>query len=355
MKRFCEENSWDSDVEELIDVGKEENYYHVSSSISATSTPHKLARKKRRGIIEKRRRDRINNSLSELCRLVPTAFEKQGTSKPEKAEILQMTVEHLKLLHAAGDKGYLDPRLLAVDYRSVGFRECLAEVMTYLGSFEQHEGRDDTDPLKDRLVSHLTSYVTETEPTPVPHQAWEWPYHHLTALLPHTLEVARLPSGDLPQSNHHPLFTGPALGFSTSALRKPTFSRVMSVPPALASPGQSRLLSRTPANLNLHLHSLTPSLHRALPNITATFPGVRSSVGPNKALLPGATTCLPMNFPSLGPSSHINTIHTGAAATPLSFGLFPPMSPFRFNAFDQTRSPSARKPNRSWTTEIGAF
>lgn len=28
-------------------------------------------------IIEKRRRDRINNSLSELRRLVPTAFEKQ--------------------------------------------------------------------------------------------------------------------------------------------------------------------------------------------------------------------------------------------------------------------------------------
>lgn len=28
-------------------------------------------------IIEKRRRDRINNSLSELRRLVPSAFEKQ--------------------------------------------------------------------------------------------------------------------------------------------------------------------------------------------------------------------------------------------------------------------------------------
>lgn len=28
-------------------------------------------------IIEKRRRDRINSSLSELRRLVPTAFEKQ--------------------------------------------------------------------------------------------------------------------------------------------------------------------------------------------------------------------------------------------------------------------------------------
>jgi YRPW motif-containing protein len=61
-----------------------------------------LSRKKRRGIIEKRRRDRINTSLTELRRLVPTAFEKQGSAKLEKAEILQMTVDHLKMLHAKG-------------------------------------------------------------------------------------------------------------------------------------------------------------------------------------------------------------------------------------------------------------
>ena len=53
-------------------------------------------------MIEKKRRDRINNSLAELRRLVPTAFEKQGSAKLEKAEILQMTVDHLKVLHAKG-------------------------------------------------------------------------------------------------------------------------------------------------------------------------------------------------------------------------------------------------------------
>lgn len=41
-------------------------------------------------------------SLSELKRLVPSAFEKQGSAKLEKAEILQMTVDHLKMLHAKG-------------------------------------------------------------------------------------------------------------------------------------------------------------------------------------------------------------------------------------------------------------
>lgn len=53
-------------------------------------------------MIEKKRRDRINSSLSELKRLVPSAYEKQGSSKLEKAEILQLTVDHLKNLHAKG-------------------------------------------------------------------------------------------------------------------------------------------------------------------------------------------------------------------------------------------------------------
>jgi len=53
-------------------------------------------------MIEKRRRDRINNSLHELKRLVPAAFEKQGSAKLEKAEILQLTVDHLRVLHSKG-------------------------------------------------------------------------------------------------------------------------------------------------------------------------------------------------------------------------------------------------------------
>jgi hypothetical protein len=58
-------------------------------------------------MIEKRRRDRINNSLLELRRLVPAAFEKQGSTKLEKAEILQMTVDHLRGLHSKGLQPFL--------------------------------------------------------------------------------------------------------------------------------------------------------------------------------------------------------------------------------------------------------
>ncbi|XP_045022119.1 hairy/enhancer-of-split related with YRPW motif-like protein isoform X2 [Bubalus bubalis] len=77
----------------------------MARPLSTPSPSQMQARKKRRGIIEKRRRDRINSSLSELRRLVPTAFEKQGSSKLEKAEVLQMTVDHLKMLHATGGTG----------------------------------------------------------------------------------------------------------------------------------------------------------------------------------------------------------------------------------------------------------
>lgn len=118
-------------------------------------------RKRRRGVIEKRRRDRINTSLSELRRLVPTAFEKQGSAKLEKAEILQMTVDHLKLLHAKGlDALAYDPNKFAMDYHSIGFRECAAEVARYLVTVE---GMDIQDPLRLRLMSHLQCYSAQRE------------------------------------------------------------------------------------------------------------------------------------------------------------------------------------------------
>jgi hypothetical protein len=66
-----------------------------------------MTRKRRRGIIEKRRRDRINSSLAELRRLVPSAFEKQGSAKLEKAEILQLTVEHLRSVHVKGQSKFV--------------------------------------------------------------------------------------------------------------------------------------------------------------------------------------------------------------------------------------------------------
>ncbi|XP_062995925.1 hairy/enhancer-of-split related with YRPW motif-like protein isoform X2 [Elgaria multicarinata webbii] len=175
--RRREESSSDTEAEASVDVGKEEGERNSQKpgSVSPTTTSQMQARKKRRGFIEKRRRDRINRSLSELRRLVPTAFEKQGSSKLEKAEILQMTVDHLKRLHATGGAGFLDAQALAVDYRTIGFRECLTEVVRYLGILE---GQNSTDPVRLRLLSHLNNCIVEMEPPPRKFQE-----HQFTCLL----------------------------------------------------------------------------------------------------------------------------------------------------------------------------
>ncbi|XP_050314828.1 hairy/enhancer-of-split related with YRPW motif protein [Anthonomus grandis grandis] len=143
------------------DVYSEESSKDQCTSPGETDSCQMLSRKKRRGVIEKKRRDRINMSLSELKRLVPSAFEKQGSAKLEKAEILQMTVDHLKMLHAKGlDSFSFDPHKYAVDYHGMGFRECLAEVTRYL---ERIEGMDAQNPMRLRLTSHLQCCAAQKE------------------------------------------------------------------------------------------------------------------------------------------------------------------------------------------------
>ncbi|XP_050656126.1 hairy/enhancer-of-split related with YRPW motif-like protein isoform X2 [Macaca thibetana thibetana] len=198
----------------------------MARPLSTPSPSQMQARKKRRGIIEKRRRDRINSSLSELRRLVPTAFEKQGSSKLEKAEVLQMTVDHLKMLHATGGTGFFDARALAVDFRSIGFRECLTEVIRYLGVLEGPSSR--ADPVRIRLLSHLNSYAAEMEPSPthagpLAFAAWPWSFFHscpgLPALSNQLAVLGRVPGPVLPNTSS-PAYPIPAL--RTPPIRRAT-------------------------------------------------------------------------------------------------------------------------------------
>lgn len=77
--------------------------------------------------------------------------------------------------------GFFDARTLAVDFRSIGFRECLTEVIRYLGVLEGPSSR--VDPVRIRLLSHLNSYAAEMEPSPTPASplafpAWPWSFFH---------------------------------------------------------------------------------------------------------------------------------------------------------------------------------
>nr|XP_015803762.2 hairy/enhancer-of-split related with YRPW motif protein 2 [Nothobranchius furzeri] len=226
MKRQCEDS-----LEELYS-GRTK----ASLIRSPTPTAPATTRRKRRGIIEKRRRDRINSSLSELRRLIPTALEKQGSAKLEKAEILQMTVDHLKMLQATGGKGPLDVQVLALDFQSLGFGECVTEVSRYLSSME---AQDYSDPLYSRLLSHLTSCASwhETASHQQPHP---FHTHHWAALYPLPyglvvpLDCGR--QGGAPQRlvelmQHNGTFSSPLLPLSLSSLSHSSPQRLPS--PAL--------------------------------------------------------------------------------------------------------------------------
>ncbi|CAL8255882.1 unnamed protein product [Boreogadus saida] len=304
MKRNHSFSSSDSEMDDNIEVEKDsgdENGAPDSpqGSPSPATTTQVQARKRRRGIIEKRRRDRINNSLSELRRLVPSAFEKQGSAKLEKAEILQMTVDHLKMLHAAGGKGYFEAHVFSKDYRSLGFRECLAETARYLGIME---GRDSSDPLRARLVSHLSSFGSQREiHNGLGHMAWSPAHIAHPLLLQH-------PQARMPPSRNSSRNTQSSSSTTSSS---PSSSSEVSVATrhGLTTPAES---------------------HRLLP------------LG-----LAGHT------------SKSSSPLFSSLSAFPLSFSAFPlvsqtVLSPMHPHSLLATSS-SVAKPYRPWGLEIGAF
>jgi len=157
-------SSGDSDDCLSEDGGRGSGGYPSTMAMAASSSSSiNPGRKRRRGIIEKRRRDRINQSLSELKRLVPAAMEKSNSAKLEKAEILQMTVEHLKMVGNGNSRQqYNDPyeaHRIAVDYHLIGFKECAAEVARYLTV----EGMDIPEQARVKMVTHLQMFASQKE------------------------------------------------------------------------------------------------------------------------------------------------------------------------------------------------
>ncbi|OQV21761.1 putative Hairy/enhancer-of-split related with YRPW motif protein 1 [Hypsibius exemplaris] len=155
-------------------------------------------RKRRRGVIEKRRRDRINNSLAELRRLVPSAFEKQGSTKLEKAEILQMTVDHLKTINTKG----INYATNGIDPHMMGFQECVAEIQRFIVQDEHFSAQDQ---LRSRLLSHLQCYTAQRETFKQSSQGGGH-HHH-----PHSAYYPTGPTGLVPPAPPVGLNCGPEL------------------------------------------------------------------------------------------------------------------------------------------------
>ncbi|OCT99575.1 hairy and enhancer of split-related protein HELT [Xenopus laevis] len=140
------------------------------------STPHRISlgasarvKERRRApvshkVIEKRRRDRINRCLSELGKTVPMALAKQNSGKLEKAEILEMTVQYLRALHATDLPRGRDKDLLSefANYFHYGYHECMKNLVHYLTTVERMETKDNKYA---RIVAFLQSKAhLSTEP-----------------------------------------------------------------------------------------------------------------------------------------------------------------------------------------------
>lgn len=113
-------------------------------------------RKSKKPMMEKRRRARINSCLLQLKSLVLQAMKKDTShySKLEKADILEMTVKHLRSLQRRQLTSAVaaDPTV-AAKY-NIGFSECASEVMRYLGS-----AQGINEDVRNRVVNHLGGCV----------------------------------------------------------------------------------------------------------------------------------------------------------------------------------------------------
>ncbi|XP_029104845.1 transcription factor HES-1-like isoform X2 [Scleropages formosus] len=168
-------------------------------------------RKSSKPIMEKRRRARINESLGQLKTLILDALKKDSSrhSKLEKADILEMTVKHLRNLQRAQMTALnTDPSVLG-KYRA-GFSECVGEVTRFLSTCEGVSTEVTT-----RLLGHLAGCMSQINAVNYPAQ------HQVTAAPPHPgyaqpmVQVA----GATPPLGGVPCKGGPAAGLSPEAVK----------------------------------------------------------------------------------------------------------------------------------------
>ncbi|XP_071393050.1 hairy-related 8.2 [Centroberyx affinis] len=124
----------------------------------------KEERKLRKPLIERKRRERINNCLDQLKETVIGAF-RLDQSKLEKADILEMTVKHLQNIQT---NKLNDPTLglEAQQKYSTGYIQCMHEVHNMLLTCEWMD-----KTLGSRLLNHLLKSLprsTDERPAPPP-------------------------------------------------------------------------------------------------------------------------------------------------------------------------------------------
>uniref|UniRef100_A0A3B4AGQ6 Uncharacterized protein n=1 Tax=Periophthalmus magnuspinnatus TaxID=409849 RepID=A0A3B4AGQ6_9GOBI len=121
----------------------------TASSVGHNVAKHPTAkedRKLRKPLIERKRRERINNCLDQLKETVIGAF-RLDQSKLEKADILEMTVKHLQNIQKSK---LTEGSIFAQQRYSTGYIQCMHEVHNMLLTCDWVDKN-----LGSRLLNHL--------------------------------------------------------------------------------------------------------------------------------------------------------------------------------------------------------
>ncbi|XP_071775058.1 class E basic helix-loop-helix protein 41 isoform X1 [Centroberyx gerrardi] len=140
----------------------------------AYKLPHRL--------IEKKRRDRINECIGQLKDLLPEHLKLTTLGHLEKAVVLELTLKHLNALTAVteqqhqkiialqnGDRSMKSTIHADLDAFHSGFQACAKEVLQYLNQFENWTTREQRCA---QLISHLHKVLAQFQPgaPPLQHQ-----------------------------------------------------------------------------------------------------------------------------------------------------------------------------------------
>ncbi|KAL1228517.1 Transcription factor cwo [Trichinella spiralis] len=124
-------------------------------------------------IIEKRRRDRMNNCLTNLSKLIPTTYLRKSRGRVEKTEIVEMAIRYIKhfkqnnLRETSDGHSKVDQCVSTDSHKQLeqskqqferykqGFYDCIAETLRLLIGAD---GLTVNDQLKSRLLKSLCQY-----------------------------------------------------------------------------------------------------------------------------------------------------------------------------------------------------
>lgn len=223
-------------------------------------------RKVMKPLLERKRRARINKCLDELKDLMMHALQTEGEniSKLEKADVLELTVKHLRKLKAANSLG-VTPMVTYAQKFTGGYSSCAAEV----GRFLQAPGSGMNQSVSEALLSRLSTSVRTLESLPPSviamsaevgrqglsgHQQQaqipQMPQNNNPSLSQHMMPKPRYPSTSSDDSDHN---------ISPPSLKRTYQTAKTAFPPIMTSPSPSMVSPPPPKRSRSSVESLSPS------------------------------------------------------------------------------------------------